>query len=165
MRSNLSFSSPWVHLKNMSSIYLSQVSGCNCYVKKSGLHFIHENRSVRWCKFNSNSCSWYLPANVFINSKQLFLRINSATEIISLLGTLQMPISLSLFLKGALSGLRQFLGTQSPLKRWKMLFISPRKLFPFSRYLNFCLDFLVMYRNALIKKIRLISNFMTSQPG
>ena len=87
------------------------------------------------------------------NSKQLFLRINSATEIISLLGTLQMPISLSLFLKGALSGLRQFLGTQSPLKRWKVLFISPRKLFPFSRYLNFCLDFLVMYRNCLIKKI------------
>ena len=53
-----------------------------------------------------------------------------------------------------------------------MLFISPQKLFSFSRYLNVCLDvfffffdFLVMYQNGLIKKIRLISNFMTSQPG
>ena len=46
-----------------------------------------------------------------------------------------------------------------------MLFISPQKLFPFSRYLSFCLDFLVMYQNGLIKKIRLISKFMTSQPG
>ena len=45
------------------------------------------------------------------------------------------------------------------------LFISPQKLFSFSRYLSFCLDFLVMYRNGLIKKIRLISNFMRSQSG
>ena len=30
---------------------------------------------------------------------------------------------------------------------------------------SFCLDFLVMYQNGLIKKIRLISDFMTSQPG
>ena len=47
----------------------------------------------------------------------------------------------------------------------KMLFISPQKLFSFSRYLSFSLDFLVMYWNGLIKKIRLISNFMASQPG
>ena len=35
-------------------------------------------------------------------------------------------------IKGALSGLRQFLTTESPLK---LLFISPQKLFLFSRYL------------------------------
>ena len=46
-----------------------------------------------------------------------------------------------------------------------MLFILPQKLFSFSRYLSFCLDFLIMYQSGLIKKIRLISNFMTSQPG
>ena len=46
-----------------------------------------------------------------------------------------------------------------------MPFLSPRKLFSFSRHLSFCLEFLVMYRNDLIKKIRLISNFMTSQPS
>ena len=46
-----------------------------------------------------------------------------------------------------------------------MLFISPQKLFSFSRYLDFCLDFLVMHLNGLIKKIRLVSNFMASQPG
>ena len=46
-----------------------------------------------------------------------------------------------------------------------MTFISPQKLFPFSRYLNFCLDLLVMYQSDLIKKIRLILNFLTSRPG
>ena len=29
----------------------------------------------------------------------------------------------------------------------------------------FCLDFLVMYRNGLVKQIRLTSKFTTSQPG
>ena len=43
-----------------------------------------------------------------------------------------------------------------------MLFISPKKLSPFS---NFCLDVLVMYKNGLIRKITLFSKFMTSQPG
>ena len=46
-----------------------------------------------------------------------------------------------------------------------MLFISPQKLFSFSRYLSFCLIFLVLKQNGLISKIRLISKFMTSQPG
>ena len=66
----------------------------------------------------------------------------------------------SLF-KVALSGLRQFLATKSPLKA----LISPQKLFSFSRYLRFCLYFLVMYKNSLIRKIRLILKFMASQPG
>ena len=48
-----------------------------------------------------------------------------------------------------------------------MLFISPQKLFSFSRYLSFCLEFLssVMQQNGLIRKIRLFAKFMTSQPG
>ena len=46
-----------------------------------------------------------------------------------------------------------------------MLFISPGKLFSFSRYLLFYLEVLVKYENGLVKKLRLISNFMTSQPG
>ena len=46
-----------------------------------------------------------------------------------------------------------------------MLFVSPQKLFLFSRYLNFCLDFLVMQQNNLIRKIKLTSNFMTPQLG
>ena len=37
--------------------------------------------------------------------------------------------------------------------------------FLFSRYLSFCLDFLVMYKNHLIRKERLISKYMTSQLG
>ena len=46
-----------------------------------------------------------------------------------------------------------------------MLFVSPQKPFLFSRYIRFCLDFFVMQQNGLIKKIRLISKFKTSQPG
>ena len=65
-------------------------------------------------------------------------------------------------IKSALTGLRQFLATECPLKKWKMPFISLQKLFSFSKYLSFGLDFLVMYRNGLIKKIKLTSNFMTS---
>ena len=46
-----------------------------------------------------------------------------------------------------------------------MAFISPEKLFLFSRYLNFCLDFFVIYKNGFIRKTRLISKFMTPEPG
>ena len=46
-----------------------------------------------------------------------------------------------------------------------MLFISPQTLFSFSRYLGFCFDFMVTKQNGLIRKIRLMPNFMTSQPG
>ena len=51
------------------------------------------------------------------------------------------------------------------LKWWKMIFISLQMLFSFSRYLSFCLDFLVMYQNSLIKTMRLILNFMMSHFG
>ena len=67
--------------------------------------------------------------------------------------------------KGALSGVRQFLATGSPLKLVKMLFISPQKLFLFSRCSNFCFDFFIMQKNGLIKKITLNSSFMASNPG
>ena len=46
-----------------------------------------------------------------------------------------------------------------------MPFTSHQKLFSFSRYLSFCLEVLVMQQNGLVRKIRLTSNFMTSQPG
>ena len=68
-------------------------------------------------------------------------------------------------IKSALSGLRQFLPTESPLKMIKNDVYLPQKLFPFLRYLNFCPDFLVMYKNGSIRKIRLISKFMMSEPG
>ena len=47
----------------------------------------------------------------------------------------------------------------------KIIIISHLKLFSFSRCLNFCLEFLVVLKNGWIRKIRLISKFMTSQPG
>ena len=47
----------------------------------------------------------------------------------------------------------------------KNAFPLPYNLFLFSKYFNFCLDFLVIKKNALIKTIRLTSKFVTSQPG
>ena len=45
-------------------------------------------------------------------------------------------------IKGTHSGLRQFLDTESPLKMMKNPFyFTLKKLFSFSKYLNFCLDF------------------------
>ena len=61
---------------------------------------------------------------------------------------------------GALSGLRQFLATESPLKMMKnekALFVP--KIFKLLSW--FCGH----VKGSLIKKIRLISKLMTSQPG
>ena len=46
-----------------------------------------------------------------------------------------------------------------------MLFIATQKLFSSSRYLNFCLNFLVIKENGLVRKIRPVLNFVTSQSG
>ena len=63
--------------------------------------------------------------------------------------------------KGALSALRQLLPIEIPLKMMKYAFYFTKALFVL-KYLSFSLDFLVMYQNGMIKKIRLISNFVTS---
>ena len=49
------------------------------------------------------------------------------------------------------------------LKWWKMLFLSPQKLFSLSRYLSFCLDFWSCFKMVWLKMS--ISNFMTSEPS
>ena len=46
---------------------------------------------------------------------------------------------------GALSGLRQCLATEVPLKMMKNAFYFTSKALSFSRYLSFSVDFLVMY--------------------
>ena len=69
------------------------------------------------------------------------------------------------YIKGELSGLRQFLANESPVKMMKNAFYFTLFPFSFSRYLCVCLDFLVMYKNGLIRKTRLISKSMMSQPG
>ena len=60
-------------------------------------------------------------------------------------------------LNGTLSGLRQFLATESALKMMKNDFYSPKKFFLFWRYLNFCSDIFVHVRKWLDKKVSLIS--------
>ena len=67
--------------------------------------------------------------------------------------------------KGALSGLRQFLATENTLKMMKNVFYYTSKDFFVLKIFKFCVDFLIMYQNGLIRKVGLISNFMTSQPG
>ena len=67
--------------------------------------------------------------------------------------------------KGAISALRHFLATESPFKMIKNAFYFTSKALLVLKIFKLCLDFLVMYQNDLIKKIRLISNFRTSQHG
>ena len=43
--------------------------------------------------------------------------------------------------------------------------INIQRLFSFLRYLPLCPDFLVLNKNGLIRKLRLISKFLTSQVG
>ena len=50
-----------------------------------------------------------------------------------------------------------FVSTKALIKIMKMLFVSLRKLFSFSRYLNFCLDLLVMWTKRTKQKKRDLS--------
>ena len=53
-------------------------------------------------------------------------------------------------LKSPLSGLRQFLATESPFKMMRNA--SPQKFFSFSRYLSFFLTFWLFIETALLKR-------------
>ena len=68
-------------------------------------------------------------------------------------------------IKGALSSLRPFLETETPLKMIKNAFYFTLKALLVLMIFKFWLEFSVMSKNGLIRKIRLISKFMTSQPG
>ena len=58
LRNNSSFPSQCAHRKNMSSIYLNQINGCNCCVLRKLVSVSSiKNTSARWCKFSSNSDS------------------------------------------------------------------------------------------------------------
>ena len=76
-------------------------------------------------------------------------------------------ISVNYSFKGTFSGLRQFLATESPLKMKndEKCFSFPLKISFCPQDLCLCLNYLVVYQNGLVRKIRLFSNFMTSQPG
>ena len=69
-------------------------------------------------------------------------------------------------LKGALSSLKQFSVTESSLKMIKNAFYFISKAYLVLKILfSFCFEFLVMCKNDLIRKIRLISKFIRSQPA
>ena len=68
-------------------------------------------------------------------------------------------------IKGTLSGLRQFLATEKPLKMMKRAFYFTLKALFVLKIFTFCIDFLIRYENGLIRNTRLISKFMMSQTG
>ena len=68
-------------------------------------------------------------------------------------------------LKGSLLGRRQFLTIESLLKNMKTAIYFMLKARLFIRYLNFCIDFLARLENGWIRKLRLVSRFMTSHTG
>ena len=73
------------------------------------------------------------------SSKEEFLR----NFLINIANCFFLPI-IKIDIKGTLSGLRKFVATKGLWKWRKIPFILPWKLFSFSRYLNFCLAFLLM---------------------
>ena len=58
------------------------------------------------------------------------------------------------YLKGAFSGLRQFLGTENPLNIMKNGFDFTLKAVFVLEIFQFCSEYLVMYENGLIRKLR-----------
>ena len=56
-------------------------------------------------------------------------------------------------------------GNSKPFKNNEKCSLFHLKSSSFSIYLNFCLDFLVMNKKGLMRKIRLISRLVRSQPG
>ena len=69
------------------------------------------------------------------------------------------------FFKGALSGLRQFLATGSPLKTRKNYFYFTSKALFVLKIFRFLSWLFGHVTNGLTRKISLISKFMVSQPG
>ena len=71
-----------------------------------------------------------------------------------------------MFFKVALSDLMQFLATGGPLKMMKNTFSFQLKISVlFHDIYIFVFDFLFVQKNGLLRKIKLISKFMTFQPG
>ena len=68
-------------------------------------------------------------------------------------------------IKDTLSNLPQVWVVERLLKLMENTFYFISRALSFPRYSNFCFDFLVMQENSFIKKMSLISKFMTSQPG
>ena len=67
--------------------------------------------------------------------------------------------------KGALPGLRQSLAAESLFKIMKnAVHFSSKDLFAYKIFKTL-IDLLVIYKNRLIRRIRLISKSMTSEPG
>ena len=70
-----------------------------------------------------------------------------------------------IFKVGLSSSKNFFYFNKSPLKMMKNAFYLMLKVLSFLRYLHFSPDLLLILKSGLLRKQRLISNFMTSQTG
>ena len=71
---------------------------------------------------------------------------------------------LSIF-KSPLLGVRKFLAAESPLKLMKNAFYITLKALFVLKIFKFCRDFLVIRESDLVRKLNLISKFVTSKTG
>ena len=96
-----------------------------------------------------------------------FSRVSNSEEVSYLYSqNTYLNLKTTCHIKGALSGLRQFFGSGKHFKNDEKYFLFHLKRSFRSQDIQiFVLTFWSCIKNVLIKKIRLISNFMKSQPG
>ena len=140
---------------------------------KFGHSFQDTLNSFCLCGFDVEKSTYFFLYSPFLSNQRCTL-LNTVNDIdtddmmlthIILFGKASLDISANtLLLKGAPSGLRKFFANKSPLKMMRNVFYFTLKGL-FARYFSFCFDFLVIYKNGLIRKTRLILKFMMSKPG
>ena len=95
--------------------------------------------------------------SVFISSTKL---VFESKELLNF----QRPRPLEILLKGTLLSKTVFVNWK-PFQRYEKCFYFTLKALYVLNIFNFFLDFLVIQKSRLIRKIRLIAKFLTSQPG
>ena len=112
---------------------------------------------------------WYCRSTVSIVTFGLVTSSFSVSTVdfehVFILGLMFLYLTHIYIKEDALSGLRQFLITESSFKKMKNAFNFTLKALLFSRYLSFCYDFLIMCKKTgSIRKMRLILKSITSKP-
>ena len=144
----------WIFMKRsyMNQIKCFQKGCCKILIRNINIVYIATPCMPEW-SLSKDRQMYYLSPSLFL-----------FCSVLEIAKTHRLPVIWSLTL--TFQKKYFYLFTMKYLQKWrKMLFISCEKLFSFSRYLWFCLDFLACRKNGLIRKIGLTSKFMTSEPG
>ena len=115
------------------------------------------------------SCEfWQIFRNVFFTEHLWTTASETTTKFSRLKSIFSVEDDYSFTFNSFVSTLRSetIFGNWKPFKIYEKCFLFYfKKIFSFPRYLNFCLDFLVIQKNGSIRKISLISKFIPSQPS